>query len=63
MCKVCISCNGVMNYDPYFEAEICGKCGKMERKKRTDVENILAQQTNAIEAIKEVMFARMVPKK
>lgn len=33
MCKICVSCKGIMNFDPYFEAEVCGKCGKMERKK------------------------------
>ena len=33
MCKICTSCESIMNYDPYFEAEVCVKCGKMERKK------------------------------
>lgn len=32
MCKICKSCDGVMNYDPYFGAEVCGRCGRMERK-------------------------------
>ena len=31
MCKICSNCKGVMNYDPYFNAEVCVKCGKMER--------------------------------
>lgn len=31
MCKICDNCNGIMNYDPYFKAEICTSCGKMER--------------------------------
>lgn len=32
MCKICTTCESIMNYDPYFEAEVCVKCGKMERK-------------------------------
>lgn len=33
MCKVCSKCSGLMNYDPYFKAEICTRCGMIERKK------------------------------
>lgn len=29
--RICPSCHGVMNYDPYFDKEICSKCGRMER--------------------------------
>lgn len=34
MCKICDKCKSVMNYDPYFEAEVCVNCGKIERKER-----------------------------
>ena len=27
MCKICTTCESIMNYDPYFEAEVCVKCG------------------------------------
>lgn len=31
MCKICSSCKGLMDYDPYFQAEVCAKCGRIER--------------------------------
>lgn len=31
MNKLCTSCGGVMNYDPYFSANVCEKCGQMEK--------------------------------
>ena len=30
MSKIC-ECGGIMNYDPYFKANICNTCGRMER--------------------------------
>ena len=54
MCKICENCQGVMNYDPYFEAEICSKCGKIERKKSQESISFLKQQNNNIESIKRV---------
>lgn len=38
MCKVCTTCKGIMNYDPYFEAEVCANCGKMERNKSKNLQ-------------------------
>ena len=32
MCKICPSCNGLMKYNAYFKAEICEKCGNMEKQ-------------------------------
>lgn len=34
--KICDNCKGIVNYDPYFCAEICSKCGRMERKKEEE---------------------------
>lgn len=34
MSKVC-KCGGIMNYDPYFKANVCNTCGKMERIARS----------------------------
>ena len=31
MSKLCTSCGGVMNYDPHFSANVCEKCGQMEK--------------------------------
>lgn len=54
MCKICLSCNGIMNYDPYFEANVCSKCGKMERiKNKKNQENILKQK---IEITKQIFY-------
>ena len=41
MCKICTTCGSIMNYDPYFRAEVCTKCGNMEReeKEHTTMEN------------------------
>ncbi len=55
MCKICTSCNGIMNYDPYFEAEVCGKCGKMERKKSKEVQKIEVHQSQNFEILKQIM--------
>ena len=41
MCKICTTCGSIMNYDPYFDAEVCAKCGKMEREKRKSIEIVL----------------------
>lgn len=31
MVKFCKECGGIMNYDPYFKANVCSACGIMER--------------------------------
>lgn len=53
MCKICENCNGVMNYDPYFEAEICSRCGKIERVKPRQKKRRVSKQEYKIESIKE----------
>lgn len=50
MCKICTSCESIMNYDSYFEAEVCVKCGKMERKKSKEVQKVMVQQTQRVES-------------
>ena len=37
MCKICSNCKSIMNYDPYFNAEVCVKCGKMERRVNSQI--------------------------
>ena len=54
MCKICTACGSIMNYDPYFEAEVCTKCGKMERKKSKEIQKMIAQQTQRIEIARQV---------
>lgn len=34
MSKVC-KCGGIMNFDPYFKANVCNSCGRMERISRS----------------------------
>lgn len=46
-----------MNYDPYFEAEVCVKCGKMERKKSKEVQKIKFQQTQRVEIARQILGA------
>lgn len=31
MVKLCEKCGGIMNYDPYFKADVCNGCGAMQR--------------------------------
>ena len=57
MCKICTSCESIMNYDPYFEAEVCVKCGKMERKKSKEVQKIKFQQTQRVEIARQILGA------
>ena len=49
MCKICTICKSVMNYDPYFDAEVCVKCGKMERKDSKQIQNVIVQQIKELE--------------
>lgn len=55
MCKICESCNHIMNYDPYFKAEVCGSCGKMDRKENIELQNLMIQQTQAFSITKQIM--------
>lgn len=57
MCKICTSCESIMNYDPYFEAEVCVKCGKMERKRSKEVQKIMFQQTQRVEIVRQILGA------
>lgn len=60
MCKICTNCNGLMNYDPYFEAEICVRCGKIERKPKNNALNNkeCLQQFEIMKRIFEVQPSR-----
>ena len=55
MCKICTSCESIMNYDPYFEAEVCVKCGKMETKKSKEVQKVMVQQTQRVEIARRIL--------
>ena len=55
MCKICVSCNGIMNYDPYFEAEVCEKCGQMERITTKETKKMISYQSQNVEILKQIM--------
>lgn len=55
MCKICESCKGVMNYDPYFEAEVCVKCGNIERKVKKGTQSRISYQPQSAEVLKKIM--------
>ena len=55
MCKVCTACESIMNYDPYFEAEVCVKCGKIERKKSIEIQKMKIQQTQKVEIVRQIL--------
>ena len=55
MCKICIECKGIMNYDPYFEAEVCVRCGNIERKKNKEIKRGVLQYAQSIELTKKIM--------
>ena len=42
-----------MNYD----AEVCVKCGKMERKKSEEIQKIMFQQIQRVEIVRQVLGA------
>lgn len=54
MCKICKNCESIMNYDPYFEAEVCGKCGRIERKRSEEIQNAMSQQDWGIEITRQI---------
>lgn len=58
MCKICTLCNGVMNYDPYFEAEVCEKCGRIERKKEN--RRMKVSQSYSADVLKQIMGVMVV---
>lgn len=60
MCKVCVSCNGLMNYDPYFEAEVCGKCGRMERKPSGESSKRVSDSQGNSDILKRIMGVMLV---
>jgi len=53
MCKICTACGSIMNYDPYFEAEVCAKCGKMDRKSK-EIQKVSAQQAQKVEIARQL---------
>lgn len=55
MCKICTTCKSIMNYDPYFDAEVCVKCGKMERKGSKQIQNVIVQQTQRVEITRQIL--------
>ena len=60
MCKICTTCKSIMNYDPYFTAYVCVKCGKMDRKKSKEAQKVMDKQKQRAEIerrIWEVMVA------
>ena len=61
MCKICDKCKSVMNYDPYFEAEVCVNCGKIERKerKKTVTENYKSSTMDTVGNILGIGVARV----
>lgn len=59
MCKICRRCKGVMNYDPYFEAEVCSSCGKMERTiSKKEARKQAVFQTHRIEILRQIAGVR-----
>lgn len=40
MSRICEKCNGIVNYDPYFKAFICNRCGNMQRVQRDTVSEL-----------------------
>jgi Zn ribbon nucleic-acid-binding protein len=44
-----------MNYDPYFEAEVCVKCGRMERKKNKEIQKVMIQQSQNVEIARQIL--------
>ncbi len=57
MCKVCSECKGVMNYDSYFQAEVCTQCGKMERAASLEVKRGLDYSKKVFETNINIMKA------
>ncbi len=60
MCKICTTCKSIMNYDPYFAAYVCVKCGKMDRKKSKEAQKVMDKQKQRADIerrIWEVMVA------
>lgn len=48
-----------MNYDPYFEAEVCGKCGRIERKDKEEIKKIFSNQPNGNDILRKIMGTMM----
>ena len=55
MCKICSNCKGVMNYDPYFNAEVCVKCGKMERIANDQMKKGVVYSTQSLEIFRQLV--------
>lgn len=55
MCKICSRCKGVMNYDPYFNAEVCAKCGSMEKIESLEWIKYTEQSTQNFNILKQIV--------
>ena len=60
MCKICTTCESIMNYDPYFEAEVCVKCGKIERKKSKEIQSVMVQQKQRVTTERQIFGVMVV---
>ena len=49
-----------MNYDPYFEAEVCVKCGKIERKKSKEIQSVMVQQKQRVTTERQIFGVMVV---
>jgi outer membrane receptor for Fe3+-dicitrate len=45
-----------MNYDPYFQAEICSNCGKIERIKNKNSK--ISRNSNTREVLRQILGVR-----
>lgn len=59
MCKICSNCKNIMNYDPYFEAEVCLNCGMIERKKNDSNSVQKNGQIQAIEIVRSILGVKI----
>lgn len=61
MCKVCDRCKGVMNYDPYFDAEVCSNCGKMERKRdKEELKEEILLHTQRVSILRQMVGVKAI---
>lgn len=44
-----------MNYDPYFNAEVCVKCGKMERIANDQMKKGVVYSTQSLEIFRQLV--------
>ncbi len=54
------SCDSIMNYDSYFRAEICVKCGRIERKNTVEIQRNIDNQSQSFSITKRIVDVMMV---